>query len=102
MDSMNFEEHLNIFKRHIESLGEILLTFKVNGEKAIELLEAEKQSLDEDSHVENEFLAPAMYNALASIRTSPEQEKPTGQLIAAVSDARDELLIIMEAFEDIR
>lgn len=89
----------DIFKKHIEALGEILLTFKVDTEKAVKLLDDEKRRLDKDSQLENEFLSPAMYNALATIRTSPEQERPTGQLISAISDARAELEIIMESVE---
>lgn len=90
-----------IFKRHIEALGEIMLMFKVDSKKAALALEEEKARLEEDSHIENEYLSPAMYNALAAIRTSPEQEKPTGQLIAAISDAREELEIIMESVKNL-
>ncbi len=86
----------SIFERHIEVLGEILLTFKVDADEAAQLLEKEKTALEAESHSENELIAAAMYNALASIRTSPEQERPTGQLVAAISDARDELCVIME------
>ncbi|MGN1098615.1 MAG: hypothetical protein ACI4SS_06945 [Clostridia bacterium] len=90
-----------IFRKHIELLGEIMLMFKVDEKKAAKALEEEKRLLEEDSHTDNEFLSPAMYNALATIRTSPEQEKPTGQLIAAISDARDELEIIMESVKNL-
>ncbi len=86
-----------IFKKHIDKLGEIMLTFKVDPDKAAKELDEEKQSLEADSRCDDEYLAPAMYNALATIRTSPEQEKPTGQLIAAISDAREELIIICQA-----
>ncbi len=87
----------NTFRKHIDKLGEIMLTFKIDPKKAAQDLEEEKKSLEADSLCDNEFLAPALYNALATIRTSPEQEKPTGQLIAAISDAREELMIIFEA-----
>lgn len=87
---------MEILKKHIDKLSEIILTFKVEPEKAAKELEAEKLSLEEDCKTGDEYTGPAMYNALATIRTSPEQEKPTGQLIAAISDARDELEIIME------
>lgn len=87
---------MEVLKKHIEKLSEIILTFKIDAEKAAKDLDAEKISLEEDCKAGNEFTGPAMYNALATIRTSPEQEKPTGQLIAAISDARDELEIIME------
>ena len=88
---------MEILKRHIDKLSEIILTFKIDPEKAAKDLDAEKTSLEEDSKTGDEYTSPAMYNALATIRTSPEQEKPTGQLIAAISDARDELEIIMES-----
>ncbi len=86
-----------VFKRHIDALGEIMLMFKMDAEKAAKALETEKKALEEDCGCDDEYLAPALYNALATIRTSPEQEKPVGQLIVAISDAREELMIIMEA-----
>lgn len=93
---------MEILKKHIDKLSEIILTFKVEPEKAAKELEAEKLSLEEDQRTGDEYTAPAMYNALATIRTSPEQEKPTGQLIAAISDARDELEIIMESISEFK
>lgn len=89
----------NLFKKHIDKLGEIMLTFKVDPKKAAKELEAEKSSLEQDCQCSDELLAPALYNALATVRTSPEQEKPTGQLISAISDAREELIIISAAAE---
>ena len=92
---------MEILKKHIDKLSEIILTFKVDPERAAKELDAEKLSLEEDQRIGGEYAGPAMYNALATIRTSPEQEKPTGQLIAAISDARDELEIIMESLSEL-
>lgn len=91
---------IEVFEKHIETLGEILLTFKVDAEKAIRDLDEEKTLLESECKTDDEYLAPALYNALAAIRTSPEQEKPTAQLLEAISDARDELMIILEAVRE--
>ncbi len=87
---------VSIFKKHIETLGEILLTFKVDAERASAMLDDEKNLLDAESRLDDEFIAPALYNALATIRTSPEQEQANLQLLDAIADARAELEIIME------
>ncbi len=84
-------EILNV---HIDKLGTILLLFKTDPRRAARELGAEKRALEADQEGADEITAAALYNALATIRTSPEQERPAGQLIAAISDARDELRII--------
>ncbi len=87
---------VSIFKKHIEILGEILLAFKVDAERASAMLDDEKNLLDAESRLDDEFIAPALYNALATIRTSPEHEHANLQLLDAIADARAELEIIME------
>ncbi len=85
-----------ILEKHIDKLGTVLLLFKANPPKAARELEAEKSALEADQAGADEITAAALYNSLATIRTCPEQIRPTGQLIAAISDARDELRIINE------
>ncbi len=86
------------FDRHIEALERIIIMFKADPARAAQLLAEEKSALEGDfTESSDEMLRPALYNALATIRTSPEQEKPTGQLISAISDAREELMIIRDA-----
>lgn len=88
------------FKRHIERLRGIIWRFSTEPEAAAGELEAEKQALEADSKDKDELLSAAAYNALATIRTSPEQEKPDGQLIEAISDAISELEAILEYAAD--
>lgn len=83
-----------LLDKHIDKLGTVLLLFKSDPHRAPRELEEEKRSLEDDREGADEITAAALYNALATIRTSLEQIRPTGQLIAAISDARDELRII--------
>ncbi len=84
------------FLRHIDRLNEIMLLFKTDAKAASASLEEEKLALEADSREEEGLLRAAAYNALATIRTSPEQERPVGQLIEAISDAAAELAAIMD------
>ncbi len=84
----------DILQKHIDRLGTVILLFKADPAKAAEELAWEKKALDDDQAGADEITAAALYNALATIRTCPQQETPTGQLIAAITDAREELRII--------
>lgn len=87
-------------KKHIDRLALILLHFHSDPEFAAGELDEEKTALEADSASKDELVAAALYNALATIRTSPEQEKPAGQLIEAIADARSELEAILEYVEE--
>lgn len=85
------------FTAHINELKEIMAQFKVLPEVAAKRLAAERQALEKDSaDNSDEMFNAACYNALATIRTSLEQEKPTGQLISAINDACEELTAIRD------
>lgn len=83
-----------ILDKHIDKLGTLILLFKADPSKAAEELAWEKKHLEEDRAGADEITAAALYNALATIRTCPQQERPTGQLMSAISDAREELRVI--------
>ena len=83
------------FRCHIDRLNEIIGLFKTDAKAASDALEDEKLSLDAASREEG-LLGAAAYNALATIRTSPEQERPVGQLIEAIAEAAAELTAIMD------
>ncbi len=83
-----------ILDKHIDKLGTLILLFKADPVKAAEELAWEKKYLEDDQAGADEITAAALYNALATIRTCPQQERPTGQLICAITDAREELRII--------
>lgn len=89
-----------ILKKHIDRLDAVLLHFHSDAEFAAGELDEEKNALEADSASKDELVAAALYNALATIRTSPEQEKPAGQLIEAIADARSELAAILEYVEE--
>lgn len=89
----------DILRRHIDRLDAVLLRFRSDPEAAAGELDEEKTALDADSLACDEIIAAALYNALATIRTSPEQEKLDGQLIEAIADARSELAAILEYVE---
>ena len=64
------------------------------------MLEDEKKALSLRYELEDsagiDMYVPACYNALATIRSAIEQEKPNPQLVQYVKDARDELSAILE------
>ena len=83
-----------ILEKHIDKLGTIIILFKADPVKAADELAWEKKYLEEDRDGADEIVSAALYNALATIRTCPQQERPTGQLISAITDAREELRVI--------
>lgn len=85
------------FNMHIDALEEIMAMFKAEPETAAKKLAEERTALEKDAaDNSDELFNAACYNALATIRTSLEQEKPTGQLISAIADAREELMVIRD------
>ena len=92
--------YLTLLEKHIDELGKILIAFEMGSPAAIRMLEDEKKALalryDIDDAAGLDFYAPACYNALATIRSAIEQEKPNPQLVSYVKDARDELCAIAE------
>ena len=93
----------------MENTKELLLTFVEKAEKVIielnfneaegmRLLNELKESLAEKKSVgEMQDLYDAcVYNALATINTCPDQEKKNAQLLAAITDAKEEIKAISE------
>ena len=90
----------SLLEKHIDELGRILIAFSMDSPAVIRMLEDEKRALSLKYEYDGDEFArsiyePACYNALASIRTAIEQERPNPQLVACVKDARDELKEIL-------
>lgn len=96
--------YLSLLEKHIDELGKILIAFEMGSPAAIRMLEDEKRALslryDIDDPVGLDFYAPACYNALATIRSAIEQDKPNAQLVSYVKDARNELSAIAEYMKE--
>lgn len=81
-----------------EKLEKILIEFNVNEENALSLMKELKKELEIKHQVEDngELFDACVYNALATINTVPGQNKKSGQLIAALVEAKDEIKAIAE------
>ncbi len=90
---------IDTYKKHISALGEVLLTFRVDEARAVRALDEAKEALEADTKHPDELFSAAAYNALATIRTSPEQEKANAQLLDAIADAVAELEAVAEMAE---
>lgn len=91
----NAKELLSSF---IELAEKVIIELNFNEEEGIRLLEELKKSLSEKENVGEmqELFDACVYNALATINTCPNQEKKNPQLIASVTDAKEEMKTIIE------
>ena len=88
-----------LFDKYISIAEKVLVLSRVDEEKAQKELEILKKALSEPQVVgenEQELFDAAVYNALATINTAPEQKKINGQLLEAVTDAKAEISAIKE------
>jgi len=82
-----------------ELIEKTIITFSIDEKEALFLLDEVKKQLSEKkslSEEENQFYAPAVYNALAVINSAPQQKMKNRQLLEALTDAKEELKIISE------
>ena len=93
------KKSVELMKKHIEDIERIILQFSVDEKNAVlKLFELKKElakacSLPDE---EKDMYAPAVYNALATINTAPIADKKNSQLLEALMEAKEELLIISE------
>jgi len=87
-----------ILSSFVEQAEKVIIELNFNEEKGIKLLAELKKSLSEKENVGElqELFDACVYNALATINTCPNQEKKNAQLIAAVTDAKEEIKTIIE------
>lgn len=83
----------------VEQAEKIIIEFNYNEENAVYLLQDLKKSLAKKENVspdEKELYEVCVYNALATINTSFEQEKKNHQLLMALTEAKEEMKAIIE------
>ena len=81
-----------------EKIERILVEFSISEENALYLMSDLKAELGRKYSVQgdSELFDACIYNALATINTVPGQKKKTGQLLAALTEAKDEIRAIIE------
>ena len=93
------KKSVELLKKHIENIEKIILQFSVDEKIAVSMLAELKMQLGEVPPLnvdEKEMYKPAVYNALATINTAPISNKKNAQLLDALVDAKEELIVISE------
>ena len=88
-----------ILQGYVAQAEKILIELNFNEKSGLELLENLKKSLSEKKEIspdEKELYEACVYNALATINTCPNQEKKNDQLLRAITDAKEEMKMIIE------
>ncbi len=82
----------------VEKAEKVIIELNFNEDEGIKLLEELKASLSEKENVGEmqELYDACVYNALATINTCPNQEKKNPQLLCAITDAKEEIKMIIE------
>lgn len=84
---------------YAELIEKILVQFASDENKAIQMMEELKKSMEKDNSVEKEaeeLFKACVYNALATINTAPNQKTKNTQLLEALTDAKEEIKAIGE------
>lgn len=93
------EDAKNLLSSYAEEIEKILVEFSISEKSALEKMQEFKKKLSEKYAVEKdcqELFDACVYNALATINTVPGQNKKTGQLLSALTEAKDEIRAIIE------
>lgn len=88
-----------LLEKYTDMAEKVLVEFAVSEKTAIEMLEVLKAELSKKHSVsgdETELFEACVYNVLATINTVPCQTKKSGQLIAALTEAKAEMQAIGE------
>ena len=89
----------DLLSSYVEQAEKILIEFNHNEENAVSLLGELKKDLGKKENLspeEQELYEVCVYNALATINTSFEQEKKNHQLLMAIVEAKEEMKAIIE------
>ena len=87
----------------VEKAERVIIQFNIDEKEAVSLLAELKAELSEAAEVQadvKELYEACVYNALATINTSFEQEKKNRQLLMAITEAKEEMKAIMELMPD--
>ena len=93
------ENAKQLLTSYIELAEKIIIEFNYNEENAVSLLKVLKDNLEKKVVVnkeEKELYEVCVYNALATINTSFEQEKNNRQLLMALTEAKEEMKAISD------
>lgn len=93
------ENAKNLLLSYVEQTEKIIIEFNYDEDNAVSLLKALKSNLEKKVAVEKdkkELYEVCVYNALATINTSFEQEKNNRQLLMALTEAKEEMKAIVE------
>ncbi len=96
---MIMENAKELLLSYVEQTEKIIIEFNYNEDNAVSLLKALKSNLEKKVAVEKEqeeLYEACVYNALATINTSFEQEKNNRQLLMALTEAKEEMKAIVE------
>ena len=88
-----------LLKGYVEQLEKIIIEFNYNEDNASSLLKALKKEMEKKETVspeDKELFEVCVYNALATVNTSFEQEKKNRQLLMALTEAKEEMKAIIE------
>ena len=89
----------SILLEYVAEIEKIIIEFSYNEENAAELLKSLKKAMEIKENVsadEKELFEVCIYNCLATINTSFEQEKKNNQLLMALTEAKEEMKTISE------
>ena len=84
---------------YVEMAEKVIIEFNYNEDNAAVLLDELKKALEKKETVDpqdKELYEVCVYNALATINTSFEQEKKNNQLLMAITEAKEEMKAIIE------
>lgn len=87
---------------YVAEIEKIIIEFNYNEENAASLLKNLKKELEKKELVapdEKELFEVCVYNCLATINTSFEQEKKNNQLLMALTEAKEEMKAISELLQ---
>lgn len=96
------ENAKNLLGFYVEQAEKIIIEFKYNEENAVSLLKQLKAALEKKVSLpkeETELYEVCVFNALATINTSFEQEKNNRQLLMALTEAKEEMKAIIDFME---
>lgn len=96
------ENAKSLLLSYVEQTEKIIIEFNYNEDNAVSLLKELKASLGKKVSLpkdEAELYEVCVYNALATINTSFEQEKNNRQLLMALTEAKEEMKAIIDFME---
>lgn len=92
-----------LLENYLQTAEKILVEFSVDEKSATGMLAAFKEELCSPEAVDGEgkeLFEVCLYNVLATINTVPNQARKSAQLIAALTEAKEEIKEICSFFDE--